>query len=272
MISLRNKKNVKKRMIFLGMIAALFLILVIFKNFTVNIISESAMIIGHPFFQMSGSIEKWLGGKIFIIKEKKSLEKENIRLKAKIAELEAKSLFYKIIEKQNEELKSILLRPNLFAQKSKKEYLAASILSRPPQSPYDILIIDAGSNEGVEKGMTATAYGNVFLGYVSEVFSKTSKIKMISFPKEEMNVSINNSEGGEVAAVAIGAGGENFEITLPRSVKVSSGEIIRTLGINSLVLGIIEQIKIDPANPFQKILFRLPVNIRELQYVTIKLH
>ncbi len=148
-----------------------------------------------------------------------------------------------------------------------------SIISRPPQSPYDILIIDAGSDNEVKAGMLVTAYGNVLLGYVAEVFPSTSKVKLISFSNEETNVMIESAGTGTstaVSAIAIGRGGENLEIKLPSSIAINSGDQVKTMGTLSFVVGTIEKVEISLSDPFQKLLFRLPVNIQELKYVMIE--
>lgn len=148
-----------------------------------------------------------------------------------------------------------------------------SIISRPPQSPYDILIIDAGSDNGVRAGMPVTAYGNVLLGYVAEVFPTISKVKLISFSNEETSVLIESAGTGTstaVSAIAVGRGGENLEIKLPSSIAINSGDQVKTMGNLPFIVGTIEKVEISLSDPFQKLLFRLPVNIQELKYVMIE--
>jgi cell shape-determining protein MreC len=147
------------------------------------------------------------------------------------------------------------------------------IISRPPQSPYDILIIDAGSDNEVKAGMLVTAYGNVLLGYVAEVFPSTSKVKLISFSNEETNVLIESAGTGTstaISAIAVGRGGENLEIKLPSSIAINSGDQVKTMGNFPFIAGTIEKVEISLSDPFQKLFFRLPVNIQELKYVMIE--
>ncbi len=233
---LRNKKTI--------LLIVFLLIIFVFKDS----VTSSVFYVSRPFLRAWNSIMDSFGGK----SPETSL----------IPELEAKILICEAIEKQNEELKTLLSRAG------EEKYAVASVLSRPPQSPYDVLIIDAGSEQGIENGMQVTAYGDILLGYVSEVFAKTSKVKLISFSREETNVYIADSN---ISAIAVGMGGENLEITLPRSIEIKSGDRITTLGMNPLAIGIAERVEIDPADPFQKILFRLPVNIQEMKYVMIKI-
>ncbi|NOY35735.1 MAG: rod shape-determining protein MreC [bacterium] len=256
----RNKKRGGKRAVFAVAAAALFLVLMIFNDSAARLVSVPVMGAARPFLKMSNSVGEWFGGNIAIMKEKKALEEENRGLKEEVSTTAAKLLSYGIIKKENEELKAILSRAG------EEKRIAAAILSRPPRSPYDTLILDAGSKDGVEKGMEAAAYGDILVGYVSEVFPSTSKVRMISFPGEETTVALGESG---VAVAASGRGGGNLEIILPRAVEVKIGERVATLGVNSLVIGIVEKIQVNPADPFQKILFRLPLNLQELKYITL---
>lgn len=230
------------------LLLALFLIFIVFNDFARQIVIKPIMAVSRPFLNLKLN----------------NSSDEVSNLKEKNAELESRILSYQALQKENEELKSLLSH----APENKK-YILASIISRPPQSPYDILIIDAGSDNGISNGMIATAYGNILIGYVQEVFSKTSKVKMVSFPKEETNIMIQSSEN-EISAIAVGKGGGNLEIKLPNSIEIKSGDRITTMGTYPLVLGAVERIEVSISEPFQKILFRLPANIQQLKYLMIE--
>ena len=170
-------------------------------------------------------------------------------------------------------LPEILTCPSLPKENEDKTYILASIISRPPQSPYDILIIDAGYDNEIRAGMLVTAYGNVLLGYIAEVFPSTSKVKLISFSGEETNVLIESAGTGTstvISAIAVGRGGENLEIKLPSSIAINFGDQVKTMRTFSFIVGTIEKVEISLSDPFQKLLFRLPVNIQELKYVMIE--
>ena len=245
-------KNFPKRNIFLGLILGLFLIFFIFNGSARNIIVKPAVAISRPFLKLNNW---WKGNNDEISK----LKQENAELKSKILILEP-------LEKENQELKTMMSNAP-----AEKKYILGAIISRPPQSPYDVLIIDAGSDSGVKEGMTATAFSNILLGYVTDVFSKTSKVKLVSFPGEETNAIIESvSLGTKISATAIGRGGGDMEIKIPSSLEVHSGDRIVTPGTYPLMLGIVEKAEINLSDPFQKIFFRLPVNLQELQWVMIE--
>ena len=182
-------------------------------------------------------------------------------LKEKNIELENKTILLESARKENEELKAMLSRSD------KKSYILGFVISRPPQSPYDVIVIDAGSNIGIKQGMKAIAYSDILIGHVAEVFSGTSKIKLISYPQEETNLIIENAK---ISAIGLGLGGGNVEVKIPSSVKVNSGDKIIPEGASQYLLGLADKIETDPLNPFQKIIFRIPVNLNELQKIGIE--
>ena len=257
----QNKNKGTRKVLILIVLSALFLILLLSGSLN-RIFSASVSAIGRPFLRVGNSTSDWFDKNFSFLKNKTTLKEENRSLKERVQELESKILSCQALEEQNKELKNVLSR------NEEQKYLIAFVLSRPPQSPYDVLIIDAGSENGIENGMEVTAYGDILIGHVNEVFTNTSKVKLISFPQEENSAMMLDSN---VPVIVVGQGSGNFEINLSKAVEIKEGEKVVTLGINPLLLGIVEKIKSNPSDPFQKILFRLPVNIQELNYVMIKI-
>lgn len=243
-IFLQNK-NIKKKT-WLGLTLVLFLVLAVFTDS----FRRPLVFIFSPFLKLGQSINNW---------RQSDIQKENYGLKTEIEDLKAKLLLSQVLQKENEQYEN------------NKQYIFASIVSRPPQAPYDILLIDAGAEHGIKTGTTVTVFGDILLGSVVEVFAKISKVKLISFPGEETNVMIEPTyDVGGISAIAIGKGGENLEIKLPSSIEIKSGDQIMTMETFPLSVGVIEKVEINFSDPFQKILFRLPVNLQYLKYVMLE--
>ncbi len=247
-------------MILIGALLALLLLMAIFRDFSFKIINRPVLYVLRPFFGIKSGFNNWWEGFKLNLAEKKSLQRENSDFREKIIQLEAKISLMEIQEKENETLKAA------FSAEERKKFILAGIVSRPPQTPYDMFITDAGSENGVREGMQVSGFGNILLGYVTDVFPKMSKIKLISSFGEETNVLLESSG---IPAIAIGKGGENFEIMLPRAIKAEIGEKIIALGKQPMFIGIVEKIEHQSADPLQKIIFRLPANIQYLRQVFI---
>ena len=222
---------------------------------------KTIVIATSPIFKFSRFAAEKKDNIFFLFKNKQSLDEELNYLKERNIELENEIISLESAKKENEELKILLSRPD------KKSYILGSIVSRPPQSPYDTIITDAGSDNGVKQGMRAIAYGSVLIGHVVEVFPVASKIKLVSYPGEETNLIMENAK---ISAIGLGLGGGNIEVKIPSSVKINSGDKINTEGTSHYLLGTADKIEADALNPFQKIIFRMPVNLNELQKIGIE--
>ncbi len=255
-----RKDNRKKKVliILLGVFFVFFLIITLFKSFPPNFITRSVLYVAQPLFSLKSNLTSFYYVNISMLKNKKELQTENNFLKDKIKEMEASVYLSEIILNENKELKILLSHDS-----DSRELMLAYVLAKPGYGVYNSLIINKGSNHGVEEGTMVVAFDNVLLGHVSEVLSNTSVVRLISHPGEENNVFIENS----VSAIAIGQGGENLEINLPHDVDVEVGYKILTFGSESLFLGVVEKIIREPAGSLKKIIFRLPINIQELQRV-----
>jgi cell shape-determining protein MreC len=201
---------------------------------------------------------------------KKKLIEENSRLKFELEAGKGMVANYRVIFQENQYLKGVLDRKN-----DKTPLILASILMRPNMSPYDTLIVDIGQNRSLQKGGLVFAYGTIPIGKVAEVYSNTAKIILFSSSGEKTSVVVSNinSENNlekNISLVALGRGGGNFEIILPRDFSLKEGNEVVLPGINSYLLGRVETIISDPRDPFTKALLVSPVNIQDLKFVEIE--
>ncbi len=164
---------------------------------------------------------------------------------------------------ENETLKDLLGRKDI-----KTKSVLAKILVKPPQTPYDMLTVDIGSDFDVKVGDKVVANANVYIGEVSEVFPRTSKVILYSTPGRKLSVVLGTNSA---TVEAVGTGGGNFNIFLPREVEVKENDVIVIPAITANVFGIVEKINFKETDSFQTVLFKSPVNISELNFVEIVL-
>lgn len=195
-----------------------------------------------------------------VVRSKYGLIVENKRLSDEVAARDRSMLVIDALKSENESLKAALGRTG------KGQYALGVILSRPPVSPYDTLIIDIGSAEGVATGDKVYAEGDALVGDIAEVYAHQSKVDLFSTPGRTTPVLVGTST---IAAEATGRGGGNFEVKLPVSASVSRGAVIVTPQIRAHVFGVVDSASVDPTDSLQTVLFKSPVNVSELRFVEV---
>jgi len=142
----------------------------------------------------------------------------------------------------------------------------ASVLTRPPQTPYDVIVIDAGLNESITIGSEVSLPEGPILGVVSEVFSKSAKVKLFSASGEETNAVL---ERNNVPVILIGIGGGNFRLALPRDIAIEKGDRILSSDIASRPLATVADVSVRPTDSFKEVLAKSPTNIFALRFVFV---
>lgn len=248
------------RVVLAGAFLALLLSFFINISAVQRILMPPVLKIYSPFRSLGNSFLKIADNFIINFQKKKKMSVRINALEEKISELESKTTLAETLEKENQTLRSLL---NL---KINYEFITGAVLYSAGNGFLDTVIVDVGEAAGVKEGMAATAFGNVFLGTVSEVNQNSSRIKLASSPGSETGAFL---EELNMPVTAKGRGGGNLMISLPGSFEVQTGEHIIYGTSPRLLIGVAEKIKKDSVNPLQEIFFRLPVNILNLRYVTI---
>jgi cell shape-determining protein MreC len=141
------------------------------------------------------------------------------------------------------------------------------VLTRPPFSPYDTLIIDAGFRDGINNRDRVYANASVAIGEVTAVYRSSSVVTLYSSPSYSLPVSIGESKS-EVEA--IGRGGGNFRAIVPAEFDVEIGDEVRLIDSRSMVLGIVEEVEVDSTGSLQTVLFKSPIPFSDLSSVEVK--
>lgn len=195
-----------------------------------------------------------------LLKTKMNLSEENMRLNSELNQVNSQLLFSQSLAKENQALKEMLGRKT-----EEQKFVLANVLAKPNLSPYDSLILDVGQGYDIKKG-DLVALNNFILGEVEDVYAKTTKVRLYSFPGEELNVAVGFNK---IISIAKGKGGGNFEIKLPRDILIEKGDLVFLPEKEEFPLGFVESFSVSPEDPLQTILFKTPVNIFELRWVQI---
>ncbi len=250
------RQNKKKKLFWL----ILIILVLFFYSQVLGLLGGVFRALIYPIWITENTLENRIISPFDFLTTKKNLLIANKQLKEDIWKDKLMLADRNLLLKENIELKEMMGRLK------KGDMILASVIAKPNVSVYDSLIVDAGKNLGIKKGDKVFASGNILIGEIAETDKKTSKVRIFSSPKEKTSVSVGLSN---IDTIAVGRGGGNFEIKLPRGADVKIGDPVFMKGINAVVLGSVEEIISNPIDSFKTLLFKSPVNLFELQWVQI---
>jgi cell shape-determining protein MreC len=258
---LRNKEAQNQKLRQGAVIIAVLILIVIFRAPVGRGFSAFAHGVAWPFLKakeaMRGEFSKL--GTDFASKE--SLALENDALKKQLKDAQLANLERDILFNDNVALRQALGRGAI-----DRNMIAGVILSKPNASPYDTLIIDIGTSDGLASGDMVFADNTVPIGTIDSVYGKSALVKLFSTSGLVTKVVTH----GGIYIDATGQGGGNFQVTLPRDVAIAEGNTLSLPNLVPEVLATVTKIVSDPRDPFQKILAISPVNIQELKFVEVE--
>lgn len=192
------------------------------------------------------------------------LEAENHQLKT-----ELQLAILKILSLENDRRRLELLEKELGRQpETWPAMLPAFVIKSAQYLPHDIILVDVGRNKtpAIALGQLAALPDNqVVLGEVVQIFRETAKIRLYSSPQTNISVIVGPDR---IIAKAVGRGGGNFLITLPKGIAIKIGDQIKTVINNrEYLLAIVGQITDNKDDPSQTIHAVLPVNIYQLDLI-----
>ncbi len=143
----------------------------------------------------------------------------------------------------------------------------AGVVARPPESPYDILVLAAGSNDGVKVGMEAFGGEGTPIGVVSAVLENFSRVVLFSSPRTATNGWFGNKK---LPITLYGAGAGAIKATMPRSANSAVGDIVFVSGPGALPIGVIGSVDSDPSSPAVELHIVPAVNLFSTTWVLLR--
>lgn len=223
-----------------------------FNNFIITAIS--------PLWRAENGASRTLGKMVDFFHTRSTLIDENGKLRERITSLEVELSTLSLIRDDQASLLALLGREN------GPVGITASILTRPPQSPYDLIIVDAGSEERVVEGARVALPEGPEIGVVSQVFGSFSRVKLFSTPSEKTQAIL---ERHEVPVELVGAGAGNFKIVVPRDTEVVIGDRILSTGLKATLLGVVSDVSLEPTDSFKEVMAKGPANIFSVRFIKI---
>lgn len=250
----RNKRRSNKKYFVTGVLVF------IFGAIAFSLLDGALVAAVSPVWKAENAVTKRVKNSFSFLRAKSSLIAENESLKLRVAELEAANLNGRAALEREERLFETLGR-------LPSDSILAGVLSRPPQTAYDVLIADAGEADGVSAGQVVFVPQGGIIGEVEEVFRDNSKIKLYTSSGEKVNAVL---ERGDIPVIMEGNGGGNFKIILPREITAEPGDRVLSPYFSGELIAVIESVTVKPTDSFKEVLAGAPANMQMIRFVNIR--
>ncbi len=150
--------------------------------------------------------------------------------------------------------------------------ILGAILIRPPALPYDTLLIDAGTNDGVATGDMVASGGTTLIGFISQADRSVSYVTLFSAPDQTYNALLHTQQGSIMPIVITGEGGGALMGKVPSGTTVAPGDTIVFPSIVGGFIGTVSAVDAPANQSFENVYLHEPVNIEELEYVEVWKH
>jgi len=185
--------------------------------------------------ESSGTIPSYIRDRNTLVAELESLRRKN-------DEFAGADDYRKVLESENERLRKLLRDGEVSPR------IVAGVIARPPHLPYDGLLIDKGSSDGIkEGGVVYLSYDNV-VGVVQKVFTDSAFVVLFSTPGIETTVYIL---GPNIYTTAIGEGDGSVRVSVPQGVPLTEGDVVLLPSLRRGILGKIGSVESGEAEPEQ---------------------
>ncbi len=196
---------------------------------------------------------------------------ENERLRTALASTSALVADREALYQENIDLKSRLNRP------APLERVLAGVLMRPPQVPYDTLLLDVGSAHGISQGDVVSAGGTTAIGTIIEVHTTTSRAQLLSAPGLTYDALLMvrgaaSSSAAEVPLQLVGQGAGSLTAQVPAGTRVLVGQNVTLPGVFGGYVGVVSSVASHEGESFKTLYLHLPVDLFSLKYVEIWKH
>lgn len=199
---------------------------------------------------------------------------ENQRLKTEIDRIYERQAELNVLRDETTRLEEEL---DLQSSLTNYQTISGTVISRNPDTWVDQIIIDRGSQDGVEIGMPVMS-GNGLVGRISEVNPTSSKIVLLTNIEQSSNQVSSEIVMDEIVyGIISGYDSENKRLMMSQitsSVSVEEGEVVSTSGLGGaiprgLVIGEVEEVGMDSFGLAQEVYVKPAADFNNIRYVTI---
>ena len=202
------------------------------------------------------------------------LRRENAALASENSRLEQRNRSLEALAVENEQLTALLAIRNSLEH----ETVAARVIARELADVSRVVMIDAGSEDGLEIGDVVVGAGGALAGRVTELGTSAARVTLINDPASTViGQIVSNRATGEVVGdlggvLVMGKIDATLQVGLGDEVVtagLSLGEVVRSPYPQGLVIGRIIDVIRDPNAVVQTAFVEPAVDLRRLEYLLV---
>lgn len=144
--------------------------------------------------------------------------------------------------------------------------ITAGVLARPPESPYDTLVVGAGTADGVKVGAEVFAQGGVPVGTIAAASAHSSQVRLFSSSGTKTSGWVGESR---LPVSLVGAGAGAYTASLPKGAGVAVGDLAYLPGPGAIPMGTVVRLDTDPSSPLEILRIQPNVNLFSVTWVQI---
>ncbi len=186
------------------------------------------------FWESGNSFPQYLRNRTELLNEIQALQKQ-------LAESAGERHTIKTLSQENDALRSLLGYDG-------EERILAGVIGRPGTLPYDVLMIDQGTHDGVQEGAPVYIGDNTVIGVVRNATTQTALVELVTTPNFEATVYII---GPNIYTNAVGMGGGQLRVGVPQGIALETGDMVVLPSVASGIYGEISTIQSAPSGPEQ---------------------
>lgn len=165
----------------------------------------------------------------------------------------------KTLTMENTELRSLL-------GDDEEKRIAAGVIGRPTNLPYDVLVIDKGSADGIMKDAPVFVGLHQAIGTVIAVYERSSIVALITTPGWRSTVYIY---GPNIYTTALGQGGGVARVHVPQGIELTEGDVVIVPSLSGGIYGAVRAVDSLPSRPEQYGYVSIDVPINSLHFVSV---
>jgi rod shape-determining protein MreC len=197
-----------------------------------------------------------------------ALRQRNAELETQLAAAQARITELEENQAELDRLSGLL---NYARTQPTHDYLAANVIGQDPSPFLEYLILDRGSDAGIQRGMPVVSAGGL-VGQIVEATSAASKVLLITDPTSAVNARLQRSRD---LGIVVGQlpGGLNLQ-NIAQEAEVKTGDVVVTSGLGGkfpegILIGTVNAVQRQEYEVQQSASLTPATNFAELEIVLI---